>query len=187
MGSLGDISEIALQLQTSAFKTVKMLHFAIFDHDVEPRQVRRRLRSFKGFQLDVNSPEFKKKLTELQTLGLIELTVLCHILNLEYSGDEETVAKRVCLFLNDLEKQPRSEDEEEDSETEFNDAEEGKEMTENYDKKTADSKYQHEDDDKEQTIRDMERRLKQIELQNVQPKNTATYEQRNEHREKPSH
>lgn len=118
MATLGEIPVVAYKLKTGALKAIKVLHVVIFGDEGQPRQIRRKLKTFPGFSLDENSETFTKKVDDVKQLELVDLTAVCHILNLDYSGDEETLAKRICNFLNHLESHDDKEEDEISDESE---------------------------------------------------------------------
>lgn len=170
MTTLGSIPEIGFVIKTGALKTIKILHKVIFGHEGQPRQTRKNLQTFCGFNLDVDSEYFKDKVAQVKQLDLIDLTAICHILYLDYSGDAETVAGRICTFLNDLEKHEEnrsrksedeeSEDEQDERQTE-NKEDDGEEVEE----------WKHSDE--------MEEEIKQIETDSVYSRNSRVHQNNN--------
>lgn len=64
---------------------------------------RRNLRNVAGFNHDENSPELEKKINDFViNLKMSDFIALCNILNLDYAGDNVTLATRICFLLNKL-------------------------------------------------------------------------------------
>lgn len=121
MTSLGEIANIESNIKNSAIKAVKALHVVAFGEEGQPRRIRRNLRNFSGFNLDENSEEFKGKIDDvLSKLELPDLIAACHVLNLDYSGRDEDIATRICLYLNKLTNEDVEDERQDDIEDENN-------------------------------------------------------------------
>ncbi|KAJ8975634.1 hypothetical protein NQ317_015321 [Molorchus minor] len=117
MATLGNISNVEYNITKGNLKAVEALHVIAFGHQGQPRRTRKALRTFSGFGLDKNSDEYLAKLNDVKDkLELADLISVCHILDLDYSGDKNDVADRICSFLIDLEYDEKEEDDEQEDE-----------------------------------------------------------------------
>lgn len=119
MSTLRDITRIEYQITHSNLKIVKTLHIICFGNEGEPRKVRKALREFSGFGYSRDSVEYTAKLEEIKKLlELPDLIAICNILDLDYNGNENEIADRICSFLIDLKAEQRNDDLDEETEDE---------------------------------------------------------------------
>lgn len=86
--------------------------------------LKKHLRQFAGFEFDVASSDFKKRVESTQKLELPKLKVLCENLQLDKKGPKDAISQRICEFLVVPHKIDAPTDDEEDEEDE-EEAEEG--------------------------------------------------------------
>lgn len=77
------------------------LHKLVFEQDGD-RGNRQRLREFRGFEFSENSEEFNNKLEYAARLSIADLTSICNVLGLDYTGDREALRIRIIHGLMDL-------------------------------------------------------------------------------------
>lgn len=131
MATLGDLERIEHNITNSKLKAVKALHFIAYGNEGQPRLIRKNLRKFNGFRLDVDSDEYARKIDDIKKqVPLNDLTAVCHILNLDYDGDIDQILDRVCLFLNDLTVNVKDDESESEIEEEEEDEDETEEEVE---------------------------------------------------------
>ncbi|GBN23523.1 hypothetical protein AVEN_166320-1 [Araneus ventricosus] len=103
MTTLNDIQEISTALKNCKTEKIKILHKFLFD-SLGDRSNRKRIREFIGFDFQVHSEEFEKKLGSVDELFLLnELITICNILNISFDGSKPEVSKRILSFLCNLE------------------------------------------------------------------------------------
>ncbi|GBO02960.1 hypothetical protein AVEN_100212-1 [Araneus ventricosus] len=103
MTTLNDIQEISTALKNCKTEKIKILHKFLFD-SLGDRSNRKRIREFIGFDFQVESDEFKKKLESVDELfSLNELITICNILIISFDGSKPEVSKRILSFLCNLE------------------------------------------------------------------------------------
>ncbi|GBL70898.1 hypothetical protein AVEN_113227-1 [Araneus ventricosus] len=103
MTTLNDIQEISTALKNCKTEKIKILHKFLFG-SLGDRSNRKRIREFMGFDFQVDSEEFKKKLGSVDELfSLNELITICNILNISFDGSKPEVSKRILSFLCNLE------------------------------------------------------------------------------------
>ncbi|GBN25984.1 Retrovirus-related Pol polyprotein from transposon 297 [Araneus ventricosus] len=103
MTTLNDIQEISTALKNCKTEKIKSLHKFLFG-SLGDRSNRKRIREFIGFDFQVDSEEFKKKLEIVDELfSLNELITICNILNISFDGSKPEVSKRILSFLCNLE------------------------------------------------------------------------------------
>ncbi|GBO30039.1 hypothetical protein AVEN_26867-1 [Araneus ventricosus] len=103
MTTLNDIQEISTALKNCKTEKIKILHKFLFGSlgDISNRK---RIREFIGFDFQVDSVEFEKKLGSVDELfSLNELITICNILNISFDGSKPEVSKRILSFLCNLE------------------------------------------------------------------------------------
>lgn len=99
--TLGEIPLIFDNLRKASTVSIRNLYKLITGEEGD-RNNRKRLRNFTGFDFNVGTSEFTKKTTwATETFSLGELVGICHILTLDYSGQVEEIAKRICEHLAD--------------------------------------------------------------------------------------
>lgn len=87
--------------------------------------LKKNLRSFEGFDFDVGSSEYKKRLESTQKIELAKLKGVCEGLQLDKKGAKDAICQRICEFLAVPHKIDAPTDDEEDEEDEEEEAEEG--------------------------------------------------------------
>ncbi|GBL86727.1 hypothetical protein AVEN_95978-1 [Araneus ventricosus] len=103
MTTLNDIQEISTALKNCKTEKIKILHKFLFG-SLGDRSNRKRIREFIGFDFQVDSEEFEKKLESVDELfSLDELITICNILNISFDGSKPEVSKRILSFLCNLE------------------------------------------------------------------------------------
>ncbi|GBM01523.1 hypothetical protein AVEN_85733-1, partial [Araneus ventricosus] len=103
MTTLNDIQEISTALKNCKTEKIKILHKFLFG-SLGDRSNRKRIREFIGFDFQVDSVEFEKKLGSVDELfSLNELITICNILNISLDGSKPEVSKRILYFLCNLE------------------------------------------------------------------------------------
>lgn len=90
--------------------------------------LKKNLRQFDGFDFEVGSPEFKKRVEAIQKLELPKLKSVCEGLQLDKKGPKDAICQRIVEFLvaphiidvpNDEEDEDEDDDEEEVEEGTF--------------------------------------------------------------------
>lgn len=104
MTKLCDFPVIDFSLAKVSFTIIKVLYKIVFQDDDHVNQYRRKLKTFSGFNYDVNSAEFDEKLSAIHDEGISNLIALCNLLNLNYLGTQEELALRISNFLNNFTK-----------------------------------------------------------------------------------
>ncbi|GBN12277.1 hypothetical protein AVEN_66316-1 [Araneus ventricosus] len=103
MTTLNDIQEISTALKNCKTEKINILHKFLFG-SLGDRSNRKRIREFIGFDFQVDSEEFEKKLGSVDELfSLNELITKCNILNISFDGSKPEVSKRILSFLCNLE------------------------------------------------------------------------------------
>lgn len=87
--------------------------------------MKKHLRQFAGFEFDVASSDFKKRVESTQKLELPKLKVLCENLQLDKKGPKDAISQRICEFLVVPHKIDAPTDDEEEDEEDEEEAEEG--------------------------------------------------------------
>ena len=104
MTTLGDIVRVNNNISQADTKVTKALHIFCFG-TVGDRQNRRRLRQFPGFTFGTDSDEYTAKIdAAVEELSAGDLISICNLLNLDYAGEPEEVATRICKNLIDLQR-----------------------------------------------------------------------------------
>lgn len=117
MATLQSFSNINHNIKRGQLCAIKALHMIAFDTPGEPRKHRKSLRTFAGFHLDPACADFQTKISNVEKgFDLPDLVAVCHLLDLDYGGDEGTLAQRICSFLNTLTNLEPTEDEDDDDE-----------------------------------------------------------------------
>ncbi|GBN16861.1 Retrovirus-related Pol polyprotein from transposon 297 [Araneus ventricosus] len=133
MTTLNDIQEISTALKNCKTEKIKILHKFLFD-SLGDRSNRKRIREFIGFDFQVESDEFKKKLESVDELfSLNELITICNILNISFDGSKPEVSKRILSFLCNLEALA------EFSRADIDDSDNGEETTNDFEKENKKS------------------------------------------------
>lgn len=111
MVSLQDLDKVSQRIKTGQLQAVKALHLVAYGTEAPPRQARKRVCEFRGFNLDKESDEFENKLSDVEEFELCDLVAVCNLLDLDYSGAKKEVVSRVCDFLNNLSSEDQNEKE----------------------------------------------------------------------------
>ncbi|KYQ53825.1 hypothetical protein ALC60_05452 [Trachymyrmex zeteki] len=85
MKTLGQIGPVADKIRTSSRPAVYALYRLIFEKDGD-RTSRKQLRDFSGFNFDNASDRFREKLDYTNAFSIGDLTSICNILGLDYTG-----------------------------------------------------------------------------------------------------
>lgn len=90
--------------------------------------LKKNLRQFDGFDFDVDSTEYKKRLDSTQKLELAKLKAVCEGLQLDKKGAKDAICQRICEFLAAPHKidAPTDDEEEDEDDDEEEEVEEGK-------------------------------------------------------------
>ena len=103
MIKLRQISGVSENITAASKKSIKALHHLVFG-EIGDRKNRSRLREFSGFEFADDSEEYQEKVIWTKTsLTHGDLTAICNILKLGYTGGKEMVVDRICKHLTDLE------------------------------------------------------------------------------------
>lgn len=88
--------------------------------------VKKNLRQFDGFDFEIGSSEYKKRIESTQKLELAKLKAVCEGLQLDKKGPKDAICQRICEFLIAPQKiDAPTDDEEEEEEDDDEEAEEG--------------------------------------------------------------
>lgn len=89
--------------------------------------LKKNLRQFEGFDFDVGSSEFKKRVETTQKIELAKLKAICEGLQLDKKGPKDAISQRICEFLASPHKidAPTDDEGDDDDEEDEEDAEEG--------------------------------------------------------------
>lgn len=86
------------------------------------------MRQFDGFDFDVLSNDYKKRVESIQKIELAKLKSVCEGLQLDKKGSKDAICRRICEFLvapHEIERETESEsDDDEDEEEEEQEEEE---------------------------------------------------------------
>lgn len=115
MVSLQDLDKVSQRIKTGQLQAVKALHLVAYGTEAPPRQARKRVCEFRGFNLDKESDEFENKLSDVEEFELCDLVAVCNLLDLDYSGAKKEVVSRVCDFLNNLSSEDQNEKDKENN------------------------------------------------------------------------
>ncbi|GBM50063.1 hypothetical protein AVEN_138844-1 [Araneus ventricosus] len=133
MTTLNDIQEISTALKNCKTEKIKILHKFLFG-SLGDRSNRKRIREFIGFDFQVESDEFKKKLESVDELfSLNKLITICNILNISFDGSKPEVSKRILSFLCNLEALAET------SRADIDDSDNGEETTNDFEKENKKS------------------------------------------------
>ncbi|KAK9496966.1 hypothetical protein O3M35_012844 [Rhynocoris fuscipes] len=78
------------------------LHLILFDDEGQPKQHRKALRAFTGFQFTKDSSFYQNKLQQYLNIRYTDLLLISDLLNLSCDGSKEDVADNICSFLLEL-------------------------------------------------------------------------------------
>lgn len=92
--------------------------------------MKKNLRSFEGFDFDVGSSDYKKRLESTQKLELAKLKAVCEGLQLDKKGAKDVISQRICEFLVAPHKidAPTDDEEDEEDEDDEEEVEEGEQL-----------------------------------------------------------
>lgn len=125
MENLAQCAAIREKIKVAPRVAILALYCLIFQEDGD-RGNRKRIREFSGFDFNDDLKEFHAKLEYAAGLMIGDLTSICNILGINYSGNEEQLRDRIIRGLMDINTLlANNEDEEEDEENDEEDAEEG--------------------------------------------------------------
>lgn len=90
--------------------------------------LKKNLRQFDGFDFEVGTSEFKKRVEATQKLELAKLKIVCEGLQLDKKGPKDAISQRIVEFLVAPHKidAPSDAEEDDDEEDDDDDAGEGK-------------------------------------------------------------
>lgn len=92
---------MSAKIALSSRQAIVALHKLVFEVEGD-RGNRKRLREFKGFTFKDESDEFNNKLAYAARLSIAELTSICNVLGLDFSGDKEELRIRIIKSIMDL-------------------------------------------------------------------------------------
>lgn len=116
MTNLGAYESVKNQIRAASKAAIQALHKCIFEKDGD-RSNRQRIRLFTGFEFEDESEEFIKKVKYMEeNLSYGDLTAICGILGLDYSGNEDDLRRKIIskLLKMDLDNNDDEDDEIED-------------------------------------------------------------------------
>lgn len=87
--------------------------------------LKKNLRQFDGFDFDIDSTEYKKRIEATQKLELAKLKGVCEGLQLDKKGAKDVLCHRICEFLLAPKQIDAPTDDEDDEEDEDDEVEEG--------------------------------------------------------------
>ena len=104
MAALNDIPAVKERIAKAPTKQIVTLHKFLFLEEGD-RQNRKRLRAFKGFLFDEESPQFRAKISwATETFSFGDLVAICNVLGLDYDGTAQELAQRICLSLTNIQR-----------------------------------------------------------------------------------
>lgn len=115
MEKLGQIPAIKQKIDTASRAIIVVMHKFIFEGDGD-RNNRRRLREFRGFEFNDNSPEFRAKLQYAVGFSIGDLISICNVLGIAYTGNAEQLRERIVRALMDVGSLQSVRDEDKDGE-----------------------------------------------------------------------
>ncbi|KYN05103.1 hypothetical protein ALC62_04006 [Cyphomyrmex costatus] len=101
METLGQIGPVADKIRTSSRPAVYALYRLIFEKEGD-RTSRRQLRGFRGFDFNDASDEYGGKLEYAAVFSIGDLTSMCNILGLDYTGSKEELRQRIIRALMNI-------------------------------------------------------------------------------------
>lgn len=87
--------------------------------------LKKNLRQFAGFDFDVASSEFKKRVESTQKVELPKLKAICEGLQLDKKGPKDAICQRICEFLVEPHKIDAATDDEDEEDDDDEEVEEG--------------------------------------------------------------
>lgn len=115
MEKLGQITTIKQKIDAASRAVIVVMHKFIFEEDGD-RNNRRRLREFRGFEFNDDSPEFRAKLQYAVGFSIGDLISICNVLGIAYTGNAEQLRERIVRALMDVGSLQSVRDEDEDDE-----------------------------------------------------------------------
>lgn len=101
MANLAQFEPIKQKIRMASTTATTALHRFIFEEEGD-RKNRQRLRDFRGFTFQKDTPEYIQKLEFTRRLTIGDLISCCNILGLEYDGSKEEIITRILDGLTDL-------------------------------------------------------------------------------------
>lgn len=120
MEKLGQIPTIKQKIDAASRAVIVVMHKFIFEEDGD-RNNRRRLREFRGFEFNDDSPEFRAKLQYAVGFSIGDLISICNVLGIAYTGNAEQLRERIVRALMDVGSLQSVRDEDEDDEDDYDD------------------------------------------------------------------
>lgn len=130
METLGHIQSIADKIRTSSRPAIYALYRFVFEKDGD-RTSRKQLRAFRGFDFDDTAEEFRAKLEYSTIFSIGDLTSMCNILGLDYTGTKEELRQKILRALMNVETLVPHDDDDDDAEAEEEQHSEESETMEN--------------------------------------------------------
>ncbi|XP_011171540.1 uncharacterized protein LOC105204179 [Solenopsis invicta] len=127
MEALGQIQQVANKIRTSSRPAVYALYRLVFEEEGN-RASRKRLREFRGFDFNDASQEFKTKYKYSAVFTIGDLTSMCNILGLDYTGTKEDLRQKIIRALMDIQSLAPHEDDDVDSGEESEESERAEEL-----------------------------------------------------------
>lgn len=113
--ALGEIAVIDANITSNKGETLQTLHIIAYDQPGKTNMIKKNLRKFCGFEFDIKSEDYKKRVDATQKVDINKLKTTCEILNLDKKGTKEELSERICTFLMKPEgdaEQPEEDEEE---------------------------------------------------------------------------
>lgn len=101
MENLGQIVSIRDKIKSASRPAIQALYKLIFEEEGD-RTSRRKLREFSGFTFQDESNEYQAKFEYSNIFNVGDLTSMCNILGLCYTGTREKLRLRVIHALMDI-------------------------------------------------------------------------------------
>lgn len=117
METLGHIQSIADKIRTSSRPAIYALYRFVFEKDGDCTS-RKQLRAFRGFDFDDTSEEFRAKLEYSTIFSIGDLTSMCNILGLDYTGTKEELRQKIIRALMNVKTLVPHDDDDDDAKAE---------------------------------------------------------------------
>ncbi|XP_055313683.1 protein DEK isoform X1 [Sitodiplosis mosellana] len=125
--ALGEIPKIEKYITNTRIDGLQTLYQICFQSVGKTNVLKKNLRSFDGFDFEVGSSDFKKRLELTQKIELAKLKAVCEGLQLDKKGAKDAICQRICEFLAAPHKIDAPTDDEEDEDDEEEEVEEEEE------------------------------------------------------------
>ncbi|XP_018378449.1 PREDICTED: protein DEK-like [Trachymyrmex cornetzi] len=115
MENLGQIVSIRDKIKTASRPAIQALYKLIFEKEGD-RTSRHKLREFSGFTFQDESDEYRTKFEYSNIFNIGDLTSICNLLGLNYTGAREELRSRVIHALMDINSLVPQDNQDEDGE-----------------------------------------------------------------------